>query len=106
MKCSQEISNIPRLFTEEAESLYNSCLLVREGKGKGKVETLELGFLLMNFARLSSKKGECEEAEDRARRSLVMLERILGLQHPEVAKALTGLVFVRFTKCHDGLVKL
>ena len=73
---------------EEAEAMYLSCLLVREGKSNA--ETLEVAAVLLDYAWLSHAMGKAEEAESKARRSLAIRERILGSQHPDVAKVLTG----------------
>ena len=75
-------------FAEEAEALYKSCLLVREGKSNA--ETLEVASVLLGYAWMSHMIGKAEEAEGKARRSLGIRERILGSQHPDVAKVLTG----------------
>ena len=77
-----------KLSADEAGALYDSCLLVREGKSS--TETLECASVLLEYAWLSHMMGKAEEAEGKARRSLGIKERILGSQHPDVAKVLTG----------------
>ena len=74
--------------TGEAEGLYSSCLRVREGKGK--VDTLEVASVLAEMASMYFLKGDSEAAEDKARRALVIGERILGSQHPKVGRILVG----------------
>lgn len=59
-------------------------------EGKLKAETLEVASVQLAFTKLLIKKGILETAEEKARSSLTIRERILGSQHPYVAIALTG----------------
>jgi hypothetical protein len=65
-----------------------SCLLIREGRPP--VETLEVASVLLELALLMENKGNLEEGEEAARRALIIRERILGSQHPDVGVALLG----------------
>lgn len=78
------------LSAEEADGLYSSCLLVREGKPGA--ETMEVASVLLDYGGLLHMMGKTEEAESKIRRSLAIRERALGSQHPDVAEVLTGKV--------------
>jgi len=80
---------IRQICSDEAEPVLRSCLLLREGCPP--IETLDVASVLLELALLLEMKGKLEEGEEAARRALVIRERILGSQHPDVGVALLGM---------------
>ncbi len=73
---------------EEAESLLEEALEVREREGAGDVE---VGSSLHYLGNVLWRRGRLDEAEPLLRRALELRERAFGPRHPEVAKTLKGL---------------
>jgi len=75
---------------DEAERLLQRALQIRE-KASEKAEAART---MCALARLNHGRGNRDKAELFYRRSLVIREKVLGTDHPEVAESLSGLAGV------------
>ena len=73
----------------EAEPLYKRALKIYEGGQQNDKQ--QLGLILNNLGELYRKLGRDAEAEAALERSLAILEKALGPNHPDVAQGLNNL---------------
>lgn len=92
-RLATSLHNAGELYTrlekyDEAERLLQRALSIR------KTEDAETARTLCALGRLSYGRGNRDKAESFYRRSLVMREKVLGKDHPDVAETLSGLALV------------
>jgi serine/threonine protein kinase/tetratricopeptide (TPR) repeat protein len=96
-RLAASLHNAGELYTrlekfDEAERLLQRALSIRKNEDEERARTL---FVL---ARLNYGRGNKDKAEGFYRQSLVLREKVLGKDHPDVAESLSGLAVVMASK--------